>query len=162
MDISVTTLWAGNLTSDISAEDIREAFYPFGRICNIHVVAASKCAFIEYASRAEAEHAATQLFKSLIVKGQPLSLNWAKPRAQFGIEKNTSSTSFASCSVSALPPPPGMENACRSEYMLPGMPAPRDAGKDGSVPNKRRRTDCENISFSPYPSMNPSRMGSKL
>jgi pre-mRNA-splicing factor RBM22/SLT11 len=163
-DTSITTLWAGNLTPDITAEDIREAFYPYGHIGNIHLVAASKCAFVEYASRSEAEHAAKQLYKSLLVKGQSLSLNWAKPRTQATIEGGGGRSASSSSASSALLPPPGMESAPSSAYALPGMAAPTFGGAPAPLPPagasgapaKRQRTD------NAYPSMNPNQNGSKL
>lgn len=130
---------------------------------NIHVVAASKCAFVEFAARAEAEHAAQQLYNTLTVKGQALTLNWAKPRAQAAVEGGGGARAPAPPGAMAqLPPPPGMEYAPKSAYALPGMAAPAfDHGNQSATggPVKRQRVGEQTVE---YPSMNPGRMGSKL
>ena len=152
------------MTPDITPEDIREAFSMYGRVVNIHVVAASKCAFIEFAARAEAEHAARQLYKTLTVKSQALSLNWAKPRTQASVEGGGHATTGAAAppseALSQLPPPPGMEYAPQSAYALPGMSVPAfDYHSSMGGPVKRQRIGEQ---AAEYPSMNPGRMGSKL
>lgn len=48
----------------------------------MHIVPQSKCAFVDYGDRSAAEHAASQLHNNCVVKGRPLTINWAKPRAQ--------------------------------------------------------------------------------
>lgn len=41
-DSSITTLWVGNVDADITSEDLRDVFYAYGHIQNIHVVPASR------------------------------------------------------------------------------------------------------------------------
>ena len=44
------------------------------------VVLKSRCAFVEYPSRAGAEHAASLLANNLQVNGRSVTVNWAKPK----------------------------------------------------------------------------------
>lgn len=74
-----------------------------------------------------AENAASQLYKALVIKGHPIQINWAKPRAQAYVEgggSGGSSSSSSSSSGLAMLPPPGMEYAPASTYALPGLPQP--------------------------------------
>ena len=50
-DPSITTLWLGNVEADVSDADLREVLYPYGVIQNIHLMRATRCAFVEFASR---------------------------------------------------------------------------------------------------------------
>ena len=47
----------------------RDHFYQFGEICNLHIVAKQKCAFVTYTTREAAEKAADGSFNKLIVNG---------------------------------------------------------------------------------------------
>mmetsp|Transcript_22277 Transcript_22277/g.32420 ORF Transcript_22277/g.32420 Transcript_22277/m.32420 type:complete len:435 (-) Transcript_22277:177-1481(-) len=141
-DGSVTTLWVGGVDADITADDLRDIFYAYGHLQNIHVVPASRCAFVDYGDRAAAEYAASQLYNNLTVKGRTLSLNWAKPRAQAlvgGSEPTRDDND-------AVLLPPGM-SASDMKSILPtsasGPPPP-----PGPPPS--------------YPSMDPQRMGTKF
>ena len=147
----------GNLSHETAEKDIRDVFYPYGHIVNIHIVRPSNCCFIEYSSRAEAELAAKQLYNTLHINGRSLSLNWAKPKSQVFTEGERRSSSTATSGL--LPPPPGMEYAERSAYALPGMPAPvlSTVNEVVEAPLKKQRTDCSPS----YPSVNPNQLGSK-
>jgi RNA recognition motif-containing protein len=50
-DISITTLWVGNVGPDILERDLFDIFYAYGRLRSINLVRASSCAFVEYDSR---------------------------------------------------------------------------------------------------------------
>ena len=119
-DTSIMTLWVGNIAGDVSAEDLRETFYAYGHILGIHIVAASRCAFVEYSSRSEAEYAAKQLFNVLVVKGHSLSLKWAKPKKQADNGAAGSDASETYNGELLLPAPPGMERG--SSFGIPGLP----------------------------------------
>jgi pre-mRNA-splicing factor RBM22/SLT11 len=122
-DPTVTTLWLGNVDADISEGDLREVMYPYGHIQNVHLVRASKCAFVEFASREMAENAAKELYRAMIVKDKVINVNWSKPRAQDYVQGG-GSTQSSDSGPTAMLPPPGMEKAPTSAYLLPGMPIP--------------------------------------
>jgi RNA recognition motif-containing protein len=187
-DPSITTLWLGNVEPDISETDIRDQIYSYGHILNINLVRAGKCAFVEWASREMAEHAASQLYKALLVKGRAISVNWAKPRAQAFVEGGGASSSLAGmCDDEQMTmlPPPGMERAAASAYALPGLsqpmlqpppppgPPPLGSGTGTLVGSVRPREGegAEPTGKKPrpppggasmYPSMSASRMGAKI
>mmetsp|Transcript_8828 Transcript_8828/g.23757 ORF Transcript_8828/g.23757 Transcript_8828/m.23757 type:complete len:581 (-) Transcript_8828:638-2380(-) len=79
-DTSITTLFVGGLTGDITEADLQDHFYAFGEIAAIRKVDAKACAFITYTSRAAAEKAAKELYGKLIIKGTRLRLSWGKPQ----------------------------------------------------------------------------------
>jgi pre-mRNA-splicing factor RBM22/SLT11 len=119
-DKSIVTLWLGNVEPDMSEADIRAVIYPYGQIASFNIVRTARCAFVEYVDREAAEGAAAQLYNALMVNGRSLTVNWARPRAQ-----NDPTAGGASAKAShVMPPPPGMERAPASAYVLPGMPAP--------------------------------------
>lgn len=97
--------------------------YPYGHIQNVHLVRPSKCAFVEFASREMAENAVKELYRAMIVKDKVINVNWSKPRAQDYVAGGGSSHSGES-GPTAMLPPPGMEKAPTSAYLLPGMPIP--------------------------------------
>jgi pre-mRNA-splicing factor RBM22/SLT11 len=187
-DPSITTLWLGNVQADISEGDLREVLYPYGAVQNVHLVRPANCAFVEFASRDMAEHAAGQLYKALVVKGHAINVNWAKPRAQAiteGAAGGSSSSSSGSGSGSnggAMPPPPGLESAPVSTYALKGLPQPvlsgeaagakrpasdmgegtAEAAGGGAEAEAEAAPRAKKANKAQYPSMNPQRMGAKL
>jgi pre-mRNA-splicing factor RBM22/SLT11 len=46
---------------DISEDDLRDQFYPFGELRSVKKVASRNCAFVTYATREAAERAADEL-----------------------------------------------------------------------------------------------------
>ena len=149
-DKSIITLWLGGIEPDVSEADIRGVIYPYGQIAGFHLVRSAKCAFVEYVDREAAEGAAAQLYNALMVNGRPLSVNWAIPKPQSGDGNSSSSASAAGVML----PPPGMERAPQSAYVLPGMAAPvvswppqppplppTDASTAATAGNKRPRAE---------------------
>ena len=113
------TLWLGNIDEQITEADIRGVIYPYGHITGIHLVKASRCAFVDYADRATAEYAAKHMHNALAINGKPISIKWAKSKAQ----QNPSLPGSYS-GQGLMPPPPGLENAPLSSYSSQG-PAKR-------------------------------------
>ena len=79
-DQTVTTLYVGGLDTSIEQQDIRDQFYKFGDIKNIHIASKQNCGFVTFQTRTAAEAAAEALHKQLVVKGFSCSLKWAKPQ----------------------------------------------------------------------------------
>jgi RNA recognition motif-containing protein len=119
-DTSIATLWVGNVEPFISAQDLSGIFYAFGHIVNINIVAASRCAFVEYATRAEAEHAAKNLYNRLQINGHSLTLKWAKPRRQ--ADESARSTPVTTQGHLVMAAPPGLEGSAVTNYGIPGLP----------------------------------------
>ena len=89
-DKTITTLWVGGMEDNVTEEDVRNKFHPFGPVSNIRMVYAKSCAFITYGTRKAAEAAAKALFGKLNIRGTKLTLAWGRatdaiaPRDKFG------------------------------------------------------------------------------
>jgi len=81
-DPTITTLWLGNVEADMSEVELRHALFPGGPFVGMHVVQKSRCCFVEYATRAGAEDAARLLLYNLSIRGQGITVNWAKPKVK--------------------------------------------------------------------------------
>ncbi|XP_075262036.1 pre-mRNA-splicing factor RBM22-like [Convolutriloba macropyga] len=79
-DISITTLYMGNITDGIVESDIRDVCYQFGEIRSISIAPKQQCAFLQFTTRFAAEQAAEALFGKLIIKGQRVNVRWGKPQ----------------------------------------------------------------------------------
>ncbi|KAF6240406.1 hypothetical protein COO60DRAFT_334013, partial [Scenedesmus sp. NREL 46B-D3] len=77
---SITSLYVGGVTPDITEEDLKDAFYTYGEIAGVRKVASRFCAFVTFAERSAAEAAADGLANKLIVKGIRLRLMWGRPQ----------------------------------------------------------------------------------
>lgn len=162
-DVSICTLWVGNIEGDITEQDIYNAFFAYGGVVGIHLSRAARCAFVEMESRQAAEFAAQQLHSALVVKGRALTLNWARPRTQALVE----GAGLAEDQSRLMLPPPGLETAPMNAYCLPGMEPPvliLDAPPlpPGPPPNRALSSEPPVKMLRPmtYDSMNPNRMGS--
>lgn len=139
----VSTVWVSGVAPEknITEQDLKDHFYAFGEIIKIRLVAASKCAFVEYASHEQALNAIESLRNNLVIRGTFLKVAWAKPQA------NRNDRGYASLDAhqprNTAPPPPGF---VPYDPIGPGAPPPGAAGPLGWAPMY-------------YPSMNPQRMG---
>jgi len=121
-DPNITTLYVGGLTSNITEEDIRGAFYGYGEIVGLKLVANKRCAFVTYRQRVEADRAATALFNKLVIKGTPLKISYGKPQDQVPVTPT----------LSYMPPPPPAALGIPPPPSIIGMPAP--SGMPGMAP----------------------------
>ncbi|CAM9840530.1 unnamed protein product [Ascophyllum nodosum] len=83
-DDEITSLWLGNMSEDITPEDLRDCFYSFGELRSIRIVPGKDFAFVQFTTRQAAEAAAEQLYKCLVIKGRLLRLNWATRSEESG------------------------------------------------------------------------------
>jgi len=86
-DSTITTLYLGNLGSRgdgqtiVGEKELRDYFYQFGEIRQLHMVPAKCCAFVQYTTREGAETAAERTFEQLVLKGQRVRVRWGQPKA---------------------------------------------------------------------------------
>ncbi|XP_003384752.1 PREDICTED: pre-mRNA-splicing factor RBM22-like [Amphimedon queenslandica] len=80
-DKSITSLYIGGLSDDISERDLRDHFYQFGEIEDINVIHKQNCAFITFTTRPAAEKAVEQTFSKLIIKGNRLKVLWGRSQS---------------------------------------------------------------------------------
>jgi pre-mRNA-splicing factor RBM22/SLT11 len=83
-DRTIMTLFIGGVTPEISEEDLKDSFYPYGEVKAVRKIESRKCAFVTYATRDAAEKAAEALANQLIIKGEKLKVMWGKPQAPRG------------------------------------------------------------------------------
>lgn len=101
-DRSIMTLFVGGVGENVSEDDLRGAFYPFGEIKALKKVESRNCAFVTYTTRDAAEHAMKSLGNAGInVKGDWLKVLWGKPKQPSGSTANAGGPSdFASLPAS--------------------------------------------------------------
>jgi RNA recognition motif-containing protein len=79
-------IYVGNLSSDISEEDLRQAFEAFGQIASVNIIKdkfsseSRGFGFVEMPSKNEAQ-AAIDGLNGKDLKGQSLNVNEARPRS---------------------------------------------------------------------------------
>ncbi|KND02811.1 uncharacterized protein SPPG_01892 [Spizellomyces punctatus DAOM BR117] len=81
-DTSITSLFITGIDEEINEQDLRDYFYAFGEVKSIVVIQKSKCAFVNYATRAAAELAVDKSYNNLNIKGKVLRVQWGKARPQ--------------------------------------------------------------------------------
>jgi pre-mRNA-splicing factor RBM22/SLT11 len=81
---TITSLYVGGVTPDITEDDLRDAFYTYGELAGVRKVASRFCAFVTFTERAAAEKAAEAQHNKLIIKGVRLRLMWGRGQQQRG------------------------------------------------------------------------------
>ncbi len=82
-------IFVGNLSHDVTEDDLRQAFEAFGQVKSVKVIkdlfsgTSKGFAFVEMQARAEAQAAITGL-NSKELKGRALNVNEARPRPEGG------------------------------------------------------------------------------
>lgn len=122
-DVTVTTLWVGGIDSQTTEEELRSLFHKHGDVSSVRIIREKNCAFVQFASRAAAEHAADTLWDKLVIRNHNLRIAWGKravgkdlpPAPGNTLIDNPHANSYLSAQSSApvtvLPPPPGMKGA---------------------------------------------------
>ena len=82
-------IYVGNVSTEVSEADLREAFEAFGQVTSVNVITdkfsgeSRGCAFVEMPAKAEAQTAMTDL-NGKELKGQSINVNEARPRPDRG------------------------------------------------------------------------------
>ncbi|KAL1534674.1 Polyadenylate-binding protein rbp47 [Salvia divinorum] len=76
-DSSNTTIFVGGLDSDVTDEELRQSFTPFGEVRSVKIPAGKGCGFVQYANRSNAEDAILRLNGTAIGK-QTVRLSWGR------------------------------------------------------------------------------------
>ncbi|XP_049848740.1 uncharacterized protein LOC126316686 [Schistocerca gregaria] len=153
----ITTLWINGVLPDrITKSDLHDHFYPFGEIVSIKIAESKNCAFVEYSQHQEALKAIEHLRNDLVIKGQFLRVNWAKPLSQnpdsaAGLEAEDQCNAQP---VPIIPPPPGYYGTLPPMMVVSDKFVPLGGENGPHVPP----VSAWPVSY--YPSMNPNRMGS--
>lgn len=129
-DPSITTLFIGGVSNDVTEEDIRDQFYAFGEIESIKVVPEKTCGFVTYVCRSDAERAIDTLANRLILKGSKCHLTWGRPRAP---QKPTETA--PSIDPIENTPYPSMDPSAMGSCFIPK----RTAEGNASQPSKKQK-----------------------
>ncbi|EPS36505.1 hypothetical protein H072_9948 [Dactylellina haptotyla CBS 200.50] len=86
-DKSITSLFLLGVEDDLAEHSIRTFFSAFGQIRSIVCVHHSRCAFVNFQTRAGAEAAAESCQGKAIIAGCPLRIMWGKPRPLGNIDR---------------------------------------------------------------------------
>ncbi|EDW07624.1 pre-mRNA-splicing factor RBM22 [Drosophila mojavensis] len=78
LDKTISTLYVGNLSEQISEAELLNVFYPYGEIRSVTLVPRQSYAFVQYFKRSDAELAAERTFSKLSLKGRRLIIKWAR------------------------------------------------------------------------------------
>ncbi|KZV37452.1 hypothetical protein F511_24859 [Dorcoceras hygrometricum] len=76
-DLPNTTIFVGGLDSDVTDEELRQSFTPFGDILSVKIPLGKGCGFVQFANRNDAEEAIQRLSGTVIGK-QPVRLSWGR------------------------------------------------------------------------------------
>ncbi|XP_011092727.1 polyadenylate-binding protein RBP47-like isoform X2 [Sesamum indicum] len=76
-DSSNTTVFVGGLDSDVTDEQLRESFTPYGEVVSVKIPAGKGCGFVQFANRSNAEDAIQRLNGTVIGK-QTVRLSWGR------------------------------------------------------------------------------------
>ncbi|KAK6518489.1 Pre-mRNA-splicing factor slt11 [Arthrobotrys conoides] len=86
-DKSITSLFLLGVEDDLAEHAIRTFFSAFGQIRSIVCVHHSRCAFVNFQTRAGAEAAAESCQGKAIIAGCPLRIMWGKPRPLGSVDR---------------------------------------------------------------------------
>jgi len=156
-DQSIKTLFISGVTPDITEQDFRNIFYPYGELTEVKIVPRNNSAFITYSLRAAAEKAAEKLYNNLVINDTTLKLAWGRSQildanltnVSQGSTPTTSSTSNDFFGISSIPTkdPDNNNNNTSTPKVVPSPSYAPPPPMPGYRPM--------------YPSMNPSMFGTK-
>nr|VDD32090.1 unnamed protein product [Brassica oleracea] len=76
-DPSNTTIFVGALDASVTDEELRAVFGQFGELTHVKIPPGKRCGFVQYATRASAEHALLNL-NGTQLGGQSIRLSWGR------------------------------------------------------------------------------------
>ncbi len=77
LDPSITTLFIGGLSSNVSESELRMLFQPFGEIIYVKIPPGKGCGFVQYTERAHAERAMAAMHGQVIGNGA-VRISWGR------------------------------------------------------------------------------------
>jgi len=153
-DKMITTLYCGGLDEGVSEQDIKNAFYAYGEIRSITLVAKQGCAFIQFTKRSSAELAAEKTFNKLLIRGSKVTIRWGKSHG-----KAPSIATSSDLPIEMVPghlPAPPIE-VTKNYFGLAAPPGP----SGGFAMNLPSSLAAAPLGGMQYPSQDPSRMGAQ-
>jgi len=74
-------LWVGNISEQVTEDQLREAFSRYGDVVSVKILRQSKCAFVNFRSIEAATNAKNNL-QGTYLGGQQLSISWGQRRSR--------------------------------------------------------------------------------
>nr|CAG4643996.1 EOG090X0770 [Lepidurus arcticus] len=142
-DKTITTLYIGGLGDSVGEKDLRDHFYQYGEIRNIHVSPKQQCAFVTFATRYASELAAQGTFNKLIIEGHRLVIRWGRPQGKQG---TPGASTLAGSELPYFEPVPGLPKPTPAEHYNK-----RPANKDDSAPPKKSKKAATATGPTPVP-----------
>ncbi len=169
VDQSIKTVFVGGLVESIGQTELREALEIFGTILSVRAIPTKGFGFVEFAERAGAEFAIKSAHDSLVIQGVSLNLRWARTSVNDPAVGSGTENTVPPPQSYYMPPPPGfalgqkvmplpeLQNYVPPSVQAPLAPGPALLHLSGPV---LRHGGGRYMQQSPYPSMDPSRLGS--
>ncbi|XP_076942127.1 polyadenylate-binding protein RBP47-like [Bidens hawaiensis] len=79
-DLSNTTIFVGGLDSEVTDDDLRQAFSQCGEILSVKIPVGKGCGFVQFSSRSSAEDAIQNMHGTVVGK-QTVRISWGKTPA---------------------------------------------------------------------------------
>ncbi|VFQ81708.1 unnamed protein product [Cuscuta campestris] len=76
-DLTNTTLFVGNLDTNVTDDALRQVFSNYGQVLNVKIPAGKRCGFVQFADRNSAEEALQNL-NGTQLGGQSIRLSWGR------------------------------------------------------------------------------------
>lgn len=179
-DKSVKSLFVGGLDESITEAALRDAFYSFGEILSVKIIPRSRCAFVEFMDRKNAEVSCSALNGNLMIGDIRMMVSWAKPKKTHtektdSITEENSTEIISTEAVKSIPPPSAVIGGTKRKF-----PPPPPSGAPPAAMKKARivamkfppppptpvsftnDTNSTDTSKPVYPSQDPLSMGSRV
>uniref|UniRef100_A0A6N2KX02 RRM domain-containing protein n=1 Tax=Salix viminalis TaxID=40686 RepID=A0A6N2KX02_SALVM len=76
-DPNNTTIFVGNLDSNVMDDNLKELFGQYGQLLHVKIPAGKRCGFVQFAERSSAEEALKNL-NGVQLSGQNIRLSWGR------------------------------------------------------------------------------------
>ncbi|KMS96745.1 hypothetical protein BVRB_8g200490 [Beta vulgaris subsp. vulgaris] len=76
-DPSNTTIFVGNLDSNVTDEHLRQTFSPYGELVHVKIPAGKQCGFVQFTNRSSAEEA-LRVLNGMQLGGRNVRLSWGR------------------------------------------------------------------------------------
>lgn len=153
-DSTITSLYIGGVTPDITEKDLRDIFYQYGEISHVNLVPRQNCAFVQFCRRLDAERAADNSYNNLVLKGQKLIVRWSR-----GQERREDASLGAVNDVPGLPtlppPPPELFGSYSFPYGQPVSPPPPPSASESASASASDASASASSVPAPAPSSEP-------
>ncbi|XP_051129090.1 polyadenylate-binding protein RBP45-like [Andrographis paniculata] len=86
-DPTNTTIFVGNLDSNVTDEHLRQVFGQYGQLVHVKIPVGKRCGFVQYTDRTCAEEA-LRLLNGTMLGGQSIRLSWGRSPSNKQVDSN--------------------------------------------------------------------------